>query len=235
MVREVKEGELYELEVIDNELMQFNGLDSPQLVHLENDGEEIYGSMTGSITSMGNRRNSQQNTNELGQLHRLSRYASSVQGSLIAADGFHIDSAAATLQNAADMRSQQTFDTNSQFLDIDDQFTVVDSFQMFTERKSEYKICLMGAPKCGKTGLINCFIDNTEYEEEYTKTEFIDKYEQKMQMIDPTDGLSRNLFITVLDVGSEQLTGSLLLQMDAIVTCFDVTDIDSFYELSSLF
>ena len=78
MVREVKEGELYELEVIDNELMQFNGLDSPQLVHLENDGEEIYGSMTGSITSMGNRRNSQQNTNELGQLHRLSRYASSV-------------------------------------------------------------------------------------------------------------------------------------------------------------
>ena len=56
-----------------------------------------------------------------------------------------------------------------------------------------------------------------------------------MQMVDPTDGLSRNLSLQVMDVGSEQLTGQYLMQMDGIITMFDVTDLESFYELSSLF
>ena len=131
---------------------------------------------------------------------------------MMPSDGFPFQSAAdQSIRQTMDMQSQQSYDTNSQMIDIDDNFTVVDTFQMMTERKSEYSICLMGAEKCGKTALINCFIDNQEYEEGYQKTEFIDRYEQKMQMIDPTDGLSRNLSITVLDIGSEMLTGAHML------------------------
>ena len=82
----------------------------------------------------------------------------------------------------------------------------------------------MGAAKCGKTAVINSFIENTEYEEEYLKTLFIDKYENEMQMVDPTDGLSRNLNITVYDIGAENFTGELMRENDGLVACFDLTD-----------
>ena len=48
MVREIKEEQVYRLEIIDNDLMQYNGLDSPGLIHLEidnADADELYGSI----------------------------------------------------------------------------------------------------------------------------------------------------------------------------------------------
>ena len=62
-------------------------------------------------------------------------------------------------------------------MDDENTYNVVDTFSMFAQRKSDYQLCLMGSAKCGKTALINCLVDNSEYVDEYVKTEYIDEYE----------------------------------------------------------
>jgi GTPase SAR1 family protein len=60
---------------------------------------------------------------------------------------------------------------------------------------------LLGTPKCGKTALINSFTDQLDFFEDYVPT-IIDLYEQEMTMVDPTDGLARNVTLHIKDIGA---------------------------------
>ena len=80
--------------------------------------------------------------------------------------------------SAAETPRHASYDTDiNQSVNDENTYNVVDTFSMFAQRKSDYQLCLMGAAKSGKTALINCFMDNAEYEDEYVRTEYIDEYE----------------------------------------------------------
>ena len=54
-------------------------------------------------------------------------------------------------------------------------------------------------------------------------------------MIDPTEKISRRINLNVKDIGSNVFTGEMLKEADALIVCFDVTNLESFYELSKYF
>lgn len=56
-----------------------------------------------------------------------------------------------------------------------------------------------------------------------------------MNMIDPSDGLNRVVNLTIKDVGFTTLKDQMILDSDALIFCFDVTNEESFFSLSSLF
>jgi len=82
--------------------------------------------------------------------------------------------------------------------------------------------------------LINSFTDQFEFFEEHKPTIF-DVYNQEMTMVDPTDGLSRNVQLRIIDIGSEYVRSNHVKDMDGLIVCYDVTSMESFYGLSSLF
>ena len=54
-------------------------------------------------------------------------------------------------------------------------------------------------------------------------------------MIDPSDGLNRVVNLTIQDIGHETLKEQMLSDADAVLFCYDVTNEESFFALSSLF
>jgi len=54
-------------------------------------------------------------------------------------------------------------------------------------------------------------------------------------MIDPSDGLNRVVNLTIKDIGHTMLKDSMILDADALLFCYDVTNEESFFALSSLF
>ena len=72
---------MYRLEVIDNDLMQYNGLDSPGLIHLEidnADADELYGSIVSQSLRKGSNA-SLSGGERLGRLTTLSRRGSTAR------------------------------------------------------------------------------------------------------------------------------------------------------------
>lgn len=49
------------------------------------------------------------------------------------------------------------------------------------------------------------FVDRSCFLDEYEPT-IVDTYEQDMNMIDPCDGLNRVVNLTIVDIGSKELT-----------------------------
>lgn len=56
-----------------------------------------------------------------------------------------------------------------------------------------------------------------------------------MNMIDPSDGLNRVVNLTIKDIGHTMLKDAMILDVDALLFCYDVTNEESFFALSSLF
>lgn len=56
-----------------------------------------------------------------------------------------------------------------------------------------------------------------------------------MNMIDPSDGLNRVVNLTIKDIGHTMLKDAMILDADALLFCYDVTNEESFFALSSLF
>jgi len=56
-----------------------------------------------------------------------------------------------------------------------------------------------------------------------------------MNMIDPSDGLNRLVNLTIKDIGHTILKDAMILDADALIFCYDVTNAESFFALSSLF
>ena len=54
-------------------------------------------------------------------------------------------------------------------------------------------------------------------------------------MIDPSDGLNRVVNLTIIDIGHNTLKEHMLADADAVLFCYDVSNQESFFELSSLF
>ena len=54
-------------------------------------------------------------------------------------------------------------------------------------------------------------------------------------MIDPSDGLNRVVNLTIKDIGHTMLKDAMILDADALLFCYDVTNEESFFALSSLF
>ena len=54
-------------------------------------------------------------------------------------------------------------------------------------------------------------------------------------MIDPSDGLNRLVNLTIKDIGHTILKDAMILDADALIFCYDVTNAESFFALSSLF
>ena len=54
-------------------------------------------------------------------------------------------------------------------------------------------------------------------------------------MIDPSDGLNRVVNLTIKDIGHATLKEQMLSDADAVLFCYDVTNEESFFALSSLF
>ena len=56
-----------------------------------------------------------------------------------------------------------------------------------------------------------------------------------MNMIDPSDGLNRVVNLTIVDIGHSRLKEQMLADSDAVLFCYDVSNQESFFALSSLF
>ena len=95
-------------------------------------------------------------------------------------------------------------------------------------------MALIGQSQAGKTSLAYRFVDRSSFLDEYEPT-IVDTYEQEMNMIDPSDGLNRVVNLTIKDVGHAMLKDAMLLDADALLFCYDVTNEESFFALSSLF
>ena len=103
----------------------------------------------------------------------------------------------------------------------------------------------MGAAKVGKSALLARFQDSTCFVEDYIPT-VLDIISQKMIIEDTTEGLDRELTLEIKDVGraywkekmaagKEAMKEEMLSKLDALIFCYDVTNVDSFYALSPMF
>ena len=108
------------------------------------------------------------------------------------------------------------------------------ALEHIAERKTRYKVALIGPSQAGKTSLAYRFIDRGSFLDEYVPT-IVDTYESEMNMIDPSDGLNRVVNLTIKDIGHTMLKDSMILDADALLFCYDVTNEESFFALSSLF
>ena len=77
-------------------------------------------------------------------------------------------------------------------------------------------------------------MDNSIFIEDYQPT-IIDTFSSETSLVDPGDGLTRHIQITVKDVGSKIMKESMLTEQDALIFCYDVTNQESFYSLSKMF
>ena len=68
----------------------------------------------------------------------------------------------------------------------------------------------------------SCFLDDYE-------PTIVDTFDQDMNMIDPSDGLNRVVNLTIVDIGSHVLKEQMLLDCDAVLFCYDVSNQESFY------
>ena len=105
---------------------------------------------------------------------------------------------------------------------------------MLQNRETAYKIALVGDPCVGKSALICRYMDNSIFINEYEPT-FIDTFTSETSLVDPGDGLTRHIQITIKDIGSKIMKESMLAEQDALIFCYDVTNQESFYSLSKLF
>lgn len=112
-------------------------------------------------------------------------------------------------------------------------------------RKQKYKLGIMGAAKVGKSALLARFQDNNCFVEDYIPT-VLDTIRQQMIFEDPTEGRDREVTLEIKDVGraywreklaigNDAMKEELLHEQDALIFCFDVTNVDSFYALSPMF
>ena len=122
---------------------------------------------------------------------------------------------------------------DTEFIDPRTQ-SALDQMQAIAQRNTNFKVVLVGQKKCGKTSLAYRFADRTSFVDDYEPT-IVDTYEQEMNMIDPSDGLNRVVNLTIKDIGSTKLKESMILDADAILFCYDVTNEESFFTLSKLF
>lgn len=102
------------------------------------------------------------------------------------------------------------------------------------QRKTKFRVALIGAANSGKTSLAYRFVDRSVFLNEYEPT-IVDTYEQEMNMIDPFDGLNRVVNLTIVDIGHHVLKEQMLADCDAVIFCYDVTSQESYFSLSSLF
>ena len=54
-------------------------------------------------------------------------------------------------------------------------------------------------------------------------------------MIDPADGMTRVVNLTIKNVGYRSLSPKSIADADAVLFCFDITDQESFFSLSKIF
>ena len=108
------------------------------------------------------------------------------------------------------------------------------SMGMLQNRETAYKIALVGDAGVGKSALICRYMDNSIFIEDYQPT-IIDTFSSETSLVDPGDGLTRHIQITVKDVGSKIMKESMLTEQDALIFCYDVTNQESFYSLSKMF
>ena len=101
-------------------------------------------------------------------------------------------------------------------------------------RETRYKVALVGDSTVGKSALICRFMDNSIFIEDYEPT-ILDTFTQEMSILDPADGLQRDISLTIKDIGSKVLKENMLTEQDVLIFCYDVTNQESFYSLSALF
>ena len=70
--------------------------------------------------------------------------------------------------------------------------------------------------------------------EDYEPT-ILDTFTQEMSMLDPSDGMQRDVTLNLKDVGAKVLKDSMLNEQDVLIMCYDVSNAESFYSLSKMF
>ena len=94
---------------------------------------------------------------------------------------------------------------------------------MVGQRKTKFRVALVGSAKTGKTSLAYRFVDRSCFLDDYEPT-IVDTFDQDMNMIDPSDGLNRVVNLTIVDIGSHVLKEQMLLDCDAVLFCYDVSN-----------
>jgi GTPase SAR1 family protein len=94
-------------------------------------------------------------------------------------------------------------------------------------------VILLGDGAVGKSALANRFIDKTTFVKDHVPT-VVDKYQKTLQIVDP-DNYERSISLNVKDIGHSYVSDKFVVDNDAFLVCYDVTNADSFHNISRHF